>query len=91
MAESKARPSPREVFAELARKELGGKDPDSLRVETPEGIAIHPLYTSEDLANGDGLEQSPGEYPFRRGPRATMYTSRPWTIRQYAGFSTAEE
>ncbi|HEY4102599.1 MAG TPA: methylmalonyl-CoA mutase [Polyangiaceae bacterium] len=88
MPESK---STREVFAELARKELDGKEPDSLSFDTPEGIRIRPLYTSEDWVNVDGLEQSPGEYPFRRGPRATMYTSRPWTIRQYAGFSTAEE
>jgi methylmalonyl-CoA mutase len=89
--DSNSGPSARQAFAELARAELDGRDPDTLISETPEGIAIHPLYTSEDLAGIEHLEQSPGAFPFRRGPRATMYTSRPWTIRQYAGFSTAEE
>ncbi|MEI9939401.1 MAG: methylmalonyl-CoA mutase [Pseudomonadota bacterium] len=86
-----AKPSALESFRELARAELDGRDPDSLNSETPEGILLRPLYTSEDLAGIEHLEQSPGAYPFRRGPRATMYASRPWTIRQYAGFSTAEE
>jgi methylmalonyl-CoA mutase len=88
---SVAKPSARESFRELARAELDGRDPDSLNSETPEGILLRTLYTSEDLAGIEHLEQSSGEYPFRRGPRATMYASRPWTIRQYAGFSTAEE
>ena len=86
-----SKPSARESFRELARAELDGRDPDALNSETPEGILIRALYTSEDLTGIDHLESSPGEYPFRRGPRATMYASRPWTIRQYAGFSTAEE
>src|SRR5258708_917972 len=86
-----AKPSARERFRELARAEPDGRDPDTLNSETPAGILLRPLYTSEDLAGIEQLEESPGEYPFRRGPRATMYTSRPWTIRQYAGFSTAEE
>ncbi|HKO51541.1 MAG TPA: methylmalonyl-CoA mutase [Polyangiaceae bacterium] len=86
-----AKPSARESFRELARAELDGRDPDTLNSETPEGILLRTLYTSEDLAGIEHLEQSSGAYPFRRGPRATMYASRPWTIRQYAGFSTAEE
>jgi methylmalonyl-CoA mutase len=88
---SDAKPSARETFRELARAELDGRDPDSLHSETPEGIVLRTFYTSEDLAGIEHLERSAGEYPFRRGPRATMYASRPWTIRQYAGFSTAEE
>ena len=85
------KPSARETFRELARAELDGRDPDTLNTQTPEGILLRPLYTSEDLAGIPHLDESSGVYPFRRGPRATMYTSRPWTIRQYAGFSTAEE
>src|SRR5690349_15481455 len=69
-----------------AAKEVRGKD---LAWHTPEGIAVQPLYTAEDTADLDpGL---PGFAPFTRGPYASMYTGRPWTIRQYAGFSTAEE
>ncbi|MDQ8758081.1 methylmalonyl-CoA mutase [Sphingosinicella sp. LHD-64] len=70
----------------LAAKEVKGKD---LTWHTPEGIAVKPLYTAEDIADIDpGL---PGFAPFTRGVRASMYAGRPWTIRQYAGFSTAEE
>jgi methylmalonyl-CoA mutase len=70
----------------LADKEVKGKD---LTWHTPEGIAVKPLYTAEDVADVDpGL---PGFAPFTRGVRASMYAGRPWTIRQYAGFSTAEE
>ncbi|MFJ6328443.1 MULTISPECIES: methylmalonyl-CoA mutase [unclassified Rhizobium] len=73
----------------LATREL--KSPvDSLTWETPEGIAIKPLYTRDDLKAIDHLDSLPGFAPFVRGPRATMYAGRPWTIRQYAGFSTAE-
>ncbi len=73
----------------LATREL--KSPvDSLTWETPEGIAIRPLYTRDDLKAIDHLDSLPGFAPFVRGPRATMYAGRPWTIRQYAGFSTAE-
>ncbi|MET0794822.1 MAG: methylmalonyl-CoA mutase [Polyangiaceae bacterium] len=86
-----AQPSAREVYRELARAELDGREPETLERETPEGIVLRTLYTSEDLAGIEHLDESPGAYPYRRGPRATMYASRPWTIRQYAGFSTAEE
>jgi len=91
MAEAKPSPSARTRFAELSEAELGGRDPASLVSETPEGIPIQPLYTSEDLAGIEHLDACPGDFPYRRGVRATMYTSRPWTIRQYAGFSSAEE
>ena len=74
-----------------AERELKGRDPDELAVETPEGITVKPLYTEADLDGIDHLGTVPGAAPFVRGPRATMYTNRPWTIRQYAGFSTAEE
>jgi methylmalonyl-CoA mutase len=77
-------------WEKLAREELKGQGPDSLVWQTPEGIAVKPLYTAADL---EGLEDvgMPGFPPFVRGPRATMYANRPWTIRQYAGFSTAED
>ena len=68
----------------LASKEVKGKD---LTWQTPEGIAVQPLYTADD-AGDPGL---PGFAPFTRGVKASMYAGRPWTIRQYAGFSTAEE
>ncbi len=71
-----------------AEKELRGRPLESLTWETPEGIAVKPLYTAADLPADDSL---PGFAPFKRGPRATMYAGRPWTVRQYAGFSTAEE
>ena len=74
----------------LAEKELRGKPLDALTWETPEGIAVKPVYTAEDARDGAAAEM-PGLAPFTRGPRATMYAGRPWTIRQYAGFSTAEE
>jgi methylmalonyl-CoA mutase len=74
----------------LASKDLKGADPDTLVWTTPEGIDVKPLFTADDLddTNDTGL---PGFAPFTRGPRATMYANRAWTIRQYAGFSTAEE
>jgi methylmalonyl-CoA mutase len=74
----------------LAERELKA-DPDTLTWQTPEGIAVKPLYTADDLEGIAHLDNLPGEKPFLRGPRATMYAGRPWTIRQYAGFSTAEE
>jgi methylmalonyl-CoA mutase len=74
----------------LAEKELKAS-PDTLIWHTPEGIDVKPLYTAADLEGVDHLDSLPGFAPFTRGPRATMYAGRPWTIRQYAGFSTAEE
>jgi methylmalonyl-CoA mutase len=83
-------PTGREAWKLLASKDLKGGDPDTLVWETPEGIAVQPLYTAADTA-GLPTDTLPGTAPFVRGVRATMYTGRPWTIRQYAGFSTAEE
>ena len=74
-----------------ASSELNGKASSSINWETTEGIEIKPLYTAEDLENFGYTETLPGFAPFTRGPRSTMYAGRPWTIRQYAGFSTAEE
>jgi methylmalonyl-CoA mutase len=85
---------PKKTFADwekLAAKELRDKPLEQLNWTTPEGIVVKPLYTAEDL---EGLETAgalPGFPPFLRGPKATMYAGRPWTVRQYAGFSTAEE
>ena len=80
-----------EKWRELAAKELRGKDPSDLFWTSPDGIDIKPLYTAEDLEKLERVDTLPGIFPFLRGPRATMYANRPWTIRQYAGFSTAEE
>ncbi|MDV7271349.1 methylmalonyl-CoA mutase [Thioclava sp. A2] len=80
-----------EKWRALAEKELRGKPVDSLNWNTLEGIEVKPLYTEADLDGLDHLGTMPGIEPFTRGPRATMYAGRPWTIRQYAGFSTAEE
>jgi methylmalonyl-CoA mutase len=77
-------------WEELAAKEVKG-DPDRLTWQTPEGIPVSPLYTAEDLEDLEFVDTLPGFEPFVRGVRATMYANRPWTIRQYAGFSTAEE
>ena len=74
-----------------AQKELKEKKIEELSWETPEGIKVKPLYTEEDIKQLNHNIGLPGLPPFTRGPRATMYTNRPWTIRQYAGFSTAEE
>ncbi|MDP6980503.1 MAG: methylmalonyl-CoA mutase [Myxococcota bacterium] len=78
-------------WAELAEKELRGKAVDDLVWRSAEGIEIKPLYTAEDLEQLELVDSTPGMAPFIRGPRATMYANRPWTVRQYAGFSTAEE
>jgi methylmalonyl-CoA mutase len=75
----------------LAARELKGADAASLTWTTPEGIAVKPLYTAADLEDLEVTGGLPGLPPFTRGPRATMYANRPWTIRQYAGFSTAEQ
>ncbi len=74
-----------------SEKELKGKSVNDLNWETPEGITVKPLYTAADLEGLEHIDTLPGFEPFLRGPRATMYANRPWTVRQYAGFSTAEE
>ncbi|MGR3632934.1 MAG: methylmalonyl-CoA mutase [Limimaricola soesokkakensis] len=81
----------RASWAARARKELKGRDPESLTRDTLEGIAVKPVYDAGDLEGLSHLSAMPGEAPYARGVRSTMYAGRPWTIRQYAGFSTAEE
>ncbi len=78
------------TWASLANQELKGRDPESLNWQTLEGIVVKPLYTAEDTADLLHMGGVPGVAPYARGVRATMYAGRPWTIRQYAGFSTAE-
>jgi methylmalonyl-CoA mutase len=78
-------------WQQLASRELKGKDPATLTWNTPEGIPVKPVYTAADLAGLEHVNTMPGFAPFVRGPKATMYAGRPWTVRQYAGFSTAEE
>ena len=80
-----------ENWKKNALDELKKQNIESIIVETPEGIKIKPLYTSLDSKDIKHLDSNPGEAPYLRGPKATMYTGRPWTIRQYAGFSTASE
>ena len=81
----------RKRWESLAEKELRGRPLEDLTWNTLEGIAVQPLYLADDVAALPHLGSIPGEAPYTRGVRATMYTGRPWTIRQYAGFSTAEE
>ena len=75
----------------LLEKESKGKGEADLTWDSPEGISVKPLYTAEDLAGLDHIDTMPGFAPFTRGPKASMYVGQPWTVRQYAGFSTAEE
>ena len=79
-----------QAWTALATRELKGRSPDSLIWDTLEGIRVKPLYTAADTAGLAHMGGLPGVAPFTRGVRATMYAGRPWTIRQYAGFSTAE-
>jgi methylmalonyl-CoA mutase len=78
-------------WQKLAEKQMKGKSVDTLLWNTPEGIPVKPLYSAEDLENIEHLNALPGMAPYVRGPMATMYAGRPWTIRQYAGFSTAKD
>src|SRR3989449_1831276 len=80
-----------DFWRRLASKERKGAAPDGLVWHTPEGIDVNPLYTAADVQDLEFLDTVPGAFPFLRGPRATMYAGQPWTIRQYGGFSTAEE
>jgi methylmalonyl-CoA mutase len=84
-------PASKAEWRKLAESELRGRTPDDLTWKTLEGIDVAPLYTAEDLEGVSHLGGIPGEAPYTRGVKATMYAGRPWTIRQYAGFSTAEE
>jgi methylmalonyl-CoA mutase len=78
-------------WVELAKKQMKGRSPEELVWETPEGIKVKPLYTAEDVEAMENVNTLPGFPPYIRGPMATMYAGRPWTIRQYAGFSTAKD
>ena len=78
-------------WQELATKQMRGKSLESLEWQTPEGIKVKPLYSAADLEELECVGTLPGLPPYVRGPMATMYAGRPWTIRQYAGFSTAKE
>ncbi|MDP3375435.1 MAG: methylmalonyl-CoA mutase, partial [Hydrogenophaga sp.] len=84
-------PATLEAWTKAAQKSAPGGDVSALNWLTPDGISVKPLYTAEDTANLPYTNTLPGFEPFIRGPQATMYAVRPWTIRQYAGFSTAEE
>ena len=81
----------KQKWIDLAAKELRGKPLESLDWLTPEGIPVKPMYTAEDIEGMEHVNTLPGLPPYVRGPKATMYAGRPWTIRQYAGFSTAKE
>jgi len=81
----------KEKWLEIAAKELRGKPIESLNWTTPEGIQVKPVYTAEDIEAIEFANTLPGFAPYVRGPKATMYAGRPWTIRQYAGFSTAKD
>ncbi|MFN2327966.1 MAG: methylmalonyl-CoA mutase [Chromatocurvus sp.] len=80
-----------DAWRELATRQMKGKSPEELTWHTPEHIDVKPLYTAADIADNPYTDTMPGLSPYLRGPQATMYAGRPWTIRQYAGFSTAEE
>jgi len=81
----------KQKWVELATKQLRGRPLEDLDWKTPEGIKVKPLYTAEDLEGMEHVNTLPGFPPYVRGPMATMYAGRPWTVRQYAGFSTARE
>jgi methylmalonyl-CoA mutase len=84
-------PATLDDWKKAAAKSAPGGNVDALNWVTPDGIAVKPLYTAADLQGLPHTDTLPGFAPFLRGPQATMYAARPWTIRQYAGFSTAEE
>ena len=88
---SEFQPSTLEAWHKAAAKSAPGGDVNALNWVTPDGISVKPLYTAADTANLPHADTLPGFEPYLRGPQATMYAVRPWTIRQYAGFSTAEE
>ncbi|MEN9538575.1 MAG: hypothetical protein RLZZ126_810, partial [Pseudomonadota bacterium] len=79
------------AWGKAAAKSAPGGNLDALNWQTPDGITVKPLYTAADLQGLAHTDTLPGFAPYLRGPQATMYAVRPWTIRQYAGFSTAEE
>ncbi|MDD5325799.1 MAG: methylmalonyl-CoA mutase family protein, partial [Polaromonas sp.] len=88
---SEFNPASLQAWARSAAKSAPGGDVSALNWQTPDGISVKPLYTAEDISDLPYTNTLPGFEPYLRGPQATMYAVRPWTIRQYAGFSTAEE
>ena len=88
---SEFNPASLQAWAKSAAKSAPGGDVSALNWQTPDGISVKPLYTAEDIKDLPYTNTLPGFEPYLRGPQATMYAVRPWTIRQYAGFSTAEE
>ena len=84
-------PNSLDLWRQAATSDLRDREPEVLNWETPEGIQVKPLYTAADLEKLEFVDTLPGFPPYTRGPRATMYAGRPWTVRQYAGYSTAEE
>ncbi len=91
MSEAAPTPTPLDAWARAAAKSAPGGDLERLNWRTPEGLVVKPLYTAADTAGLPNTDTLPGFEPYLRGPQATMYAVRPWTIRQYAGFSTAED
>lgn len=89
--EPELKPASVDDWKKAAAKSAPGGNVDALQWLTPDGIAVKPLYTAQDLQGLKHVDTLPGFEPYLRGPQATMYAARPWTIRQYAGFSTAEE
>ncbi len=90
-SDAEFKPATLEQWQKAAAKSAPGGDVAALHWTTPEGITVKPLYTAADVATLPYADTLPGFEPFIRGPQATMYAVRPWTIRQYAGFSTAED
>src|SRR5262249_51570283 len=90
-AQPEFKPVSLEEWTKAAARSAPGGKVEALNWLTPAGIAVKPLYTAQDLQGLQHADTLPGFAPFLRGPQATMYAARPWTIRQYAGFSTAEE
>lgn len=86
-----SKPTDRDAWKQVAKRELRDKPLDRIDRQTPEGILVKPLYLEQDTETLAHLGSMPGLEPYTRGPKATMYANRPWTIRQYAGFSTARE
>lgn len=91
MSDYKPKPASVDQWKDVATRQMKGKSPEQLTWHTAEGIDVKCLYTQQDIADLPYTDTMPGMAPYIRGPQATMYAGRPWTIRQYAGFSTAEE
>ena len=93
MSKKTSNPSHLNGWKQKFEKETKSEDANKFATETDENIDIKPLYTSDDTSdlNFVDIDSLPGHFPYTRGPKASMYVNRPWTVRQYAGFSTAED